>query len=183
MQIKTERLILRPWLKEDWEAFAALNADPRVMEWFLKLLSREESDQLANRISTDIEQRGWGLWAVSLIETDAFIGYIGLDPVHIQASFTPAVEIGWRLKLDHWGKGYATEGALASLDFGFNQLGLQEIVAYTTRQNMRSKAVMERIGMQRDPQGDFEHPKVPEGHPLRRHVLYRIKKEEFDAKK
>jgi 3-dehydroquinate dehydratase/shikimate dehydrogenase len=146
------------------------------MEFFPATLSREESDQMAKRMQTKIEELGWGWWAVSAPGVAYFIGFIGmgsLDKANFPAHFVPAVEVGWRLDFDHWGKGYATEGALACLKYGFETLGLSEIVAFTAVQNARSRAVMERIGMHRNPKDDFDHPKLPEGHPLRRHVLYR----------
>ena len=176
MTIKTERLLLRPWREEDLEPFAALNADPRVREFFPSLLSKEESDASVKRMSEPIQRRGWGLWAASLIETGEFIGMIGLEDVPFQAHFVPAVEIGWRLAFKHWGKGYASEGALACLKYGFETLKLEQIVAFTAVQNRRSRKVMERIGMHCNPADDFDHPKVPEGHKLGRQVLYRITK-------
>lgn len=175
--IQTERLILRQWCEEDLEPFAMVNADPRVMEYFPAVLSREESDQMMKRMQTKIKERGWGWWAVSLKAEKKFIGFIGLNdieqatfPVH----FAPAVEVGWRLGFPFWGKGYATEGALACLKYGFETLHLREIVSFTAKQNMRSRAVMERIGMHYDPNDDFDHPKLPREHQLSRHVLYRI---------
>lgn len=177
--IKTERLILRQWKEEDREPFAELNRDPRVREYFTKLLTREESDESIKLISDHIEKRGYGLFAASLIETDEFIGFIGLQDVSFKAAFNelkPAVEIGWRLAFNHWGKGYATEAAKASLKYGFETLNLEEIVAITAVQNKRSRHVMEKIGMRYDPKDDFDHPRLPAGHPLTRHVLYRISK-------
>jgi 3-dehydroquinate dehydratase/shikimate dehydrogenase len=172
--VTTERLLLRQWREDDLAPFAKLNADPRVMEYFPKLQTREESDASVKRFSDHIQQYGWGLWAASLLETDEFIGFIGLQPVPFQAAFTPAVEIGWRLAFEHWGKGYATEGAKAALQYGFEKLHLQDIVSFTATGNMRSRAVMERIGMHHESNNDFDHPKLPAGHPLRRHVFYRI---------
>lgn len=180
--LKTKRLILRPWREEDFELFAKLNADPRVMECFPAPLSREESDQLAQRMQKKLEERGWGWWAVSVPEVAEFIGFIGLsplEPANFPVPFAPAVEIGWRLAFEYWGKGYATEGALAALHYGFDTLNFPEIVAFTAVQNRRSRHVMEKIGMHRDPHDDFDNPKLAEGHPLRRHVLYRLKKEEY----
>lgn len=174
--LKTKRLVLRPWKEEDLVPFAALNADPRVMEYFPSTLSRKESDDLAKQISTASEKQGWGLWAVSIPLVADFIGFIGLAKPSFDAHFTPAVEIGWRLAFDYWGKGYATEGAKAALAYGFETLHLPEIVSFTAVQNSRSRHVMEKIGMDHDPKDDFDHPKLPEGHPLRRHVLYRISK-------
>jgi 3-dehydroquinate dehydratase/shikimate dehydrogenase len=177
--IKTERLTLRPWRESDLEPFARLNADPKVREYFPGLQTREESDASVRKASDHIQRCGWGFWAASLSQTDEFIGFIGLEDVPFKAPFTPAVEIGWRLAFEYWGKGYATEGALASLKYGFETLGLEEIVSFTTTQNMRSRRVMEKIGMHRDPSDDFDHPNLSEGHPLRRHVLYRLKHSEW----
>ena len=182
MTIRTERLILRPWQEDDLEPFAQLNADPRVREYFPGILSREESDASVKLASNHIERCGWGFWAASLIETGEFIGFIGLEDVYFSAPFnelTPAVEIGWRLAFNHWGKGYATEGARGALQYGFDKLNLEEIVSFTAVQNMRSRHVMEKIGMHHDEVDDFDHPKLQEGHPLKRHVLYRLKSNEW----
>ena len=173
--LTTERLILRPWQTEDLEPFAQLNADARVMEYYPSTLSREESDRFAERISQELLQNGWGLWAVSVPGVSDFIGYIGLSRVEYPYPFAPAVEIGWRLAYDHWGKGYATEGAKAAIKYGFDKLGLNEIVAFTTPKNIRSRRIMEKLDMHHAPEDDFDHPKLPEGHPLRRHVLYRLR--------
>lgn len=178
--IETERLILRPWRESDLEPFARLNADPRVMEYFPSVLSRKESDDLASRISSKLEEQGWGLWAVSIPDVADFVGFIGLAEPSFHAHFTPAVEVGWRLAFDHWGKGYATEGAKAVLEYGFEKLNLNEIVSFTAVQNMRSRRIMEKLGMHTDPKDDFDHPKLPEDHKLRRHVLYRLKKNEWE---
>jgi len=172
--IRTDRLLLRPWNDTDLEPFAQLNADSRVMEYFPSVLSRKESDELAGRICAKLEEQGWGLWAVSIPGVADFIGFIGLAKVTFEAHFTPTVEIGWRLAFDHWGKGYATEGAKAALAYGFKTLNLDEIVSFTAVQNMRSRRVMEKIGMHHVPKDDFDHPKLPEGHPLCEHVLYRM---------
>jgi len=181
--LKTKRLILRPWREEDLEPFAQLNADSRVLEYFPSVLTHEESNNLALRLKVTLEKNGWGLWAAVLLETDEFIGFIGLNkwtksslPTH----FTPAVEIGWRLGFEYWGKGYATEGAIACLGYGFETLSLDEIVSFTAVQNMRSRRIMEKIGMHHDPKDDFDHPKLPEGHWLRRHVLYRIEADKWE---
>ncbi len=177
--IKTKRLILRPWNEEDFEPFAKLNADARVMEYFPSVLAKDVSDALARINMTKFQEKGWGKWAVSAPGVADFIGFIGLAIPEFEAHFTPAVEIGWRLGYEYWGKGYATEGALAVLQYGFETLDLPEIVSFTTVENQRSRQVMEKIGLHRDPQDDFDHPKLPEGHPLRRHVLYRLKKEDY----
>jgi|SRR5579864_3062776 len=171
--LHTPRLHLRLWRDEDLPAFAALNADVRVMEFFPKPLERAESDALAARIRDKLASRGFGLWAVEVPEVADFIGFVGLSVPHFEAHFTPCVEIGWRLAYEHWGRGYATEAARAALEFGFKSLALDEIVSFTTPVNRRSWGVMERIGMTRSPADDFDHPSLPEGHPLRRHVLYR----------
>lgn len=174
--LKTTRLILRPWRETDLEPFARLNADPRVMEYFPSVLSRKESDNLAERIIGKINEQGWGCWAVE-IEGSDFIGFIGLHKPSFKAHFTPTVEVGWRLAFDFWGRGYATEGAKAALAYGFETLNLPEIVSFTTMANIRSRQVMAKIGMHHDAYDDFEHPDLPEGHPLRKHVLYRINQE------
>lgn len=181
MIIETERLILRPWKEEDFEPFAQLNADKRVREYFSSTLTRAVSDGFANKFKSDIEKNGWGWWAVSVKNSAPFIGFIGLNilDIPIPSHSTSPVEIGWRLAVDYWGKGYATEGALACLRFGFETLKLPEIIAITTEQNFRSISVMKKIGMHRDPKDDFNHPKLPEGHKLRRHVLYRINLKEW----
>lgn len=174
MIIKTERLILRQWNEEDLDLFANLNADPRVMEYYPTVLTRKESDQLVECLQKKIGETGWGLWAVSVPGVAEFIGYIGLAEPTFDAHFTPAVEVGWRLAYPYWGKGYATEGALACLKYGFETLFLKEIVSFTAVQNMRSRAVMERIGMHHHPQDDFDHPKLPKDHKLSKLVLYRL---------
>lgn len=182
MTIRTERLVLRPWLEEDLEPFAELNADPRVREYFPGVLSRQESDALVEIVSDHIQRCGWGFWAASLIQTGEFIGFIGLEDVHFVAPFNksaPAVEIGWRLAFNHWGKGYATEGAIAALQYGFERLNLEEIVSFTPLANQRSRHVMEKIGMHHNSEDDFDHPKLAEGHPLRKHVLYRLEKNKW----
>lgn len=179
--IKTERLVLRQWERGDLKPFALLNGDPKVREYFPRLLSKEESDHSVSLMSAHIEKLGWGFWAASLIETGDFIGFIGLEEVYFEAHFTPAVEIGWRLATKYWGSGYATEGALASLRYGFEKLHLDEIVSFTAVGNMKSRAVMERIGMDHDPNDDFDHPKLSEGDLLRRHVLYRVKASDWEG--
>jgi 3-dehydroquinate dehydratase / shikimate dehydrogenase len=174
--ITTDRLILRQWRQSDWEPFAQLNADPRVREFFLGVLSREESDGEVVELSRHIDSSGWGFWAVSLRQTDEFIGCIGLDEVYFKSPFSPAIDIGWRLGFKHWNNGYATEGAKAALQYGFDVLNLQTIVAYTAVQNTCSRHVMSKIGMSHDPADDFDHPDFPNGHKHKRHVLYRCKK-------
>ena len=177
--IRTARLVLRPWREEDFAPFAALNADPRVMEWFPSVQTKEESDAMATRLLNC--DKDWGLWAVSVIGGEDFIGYIGLAEATFPAHFTPAVEIGWRLSYEYWGKGYATEGAHACLEYGFEVLKLPEIVSFCAVQNKRSRAVMERLGMHCNPQEDFDKSNVPLGNRVRRHVLYRLTKEEWKS--
>jgi ribosomal-protein-alanine N-acetyltransferase len=168
------RVRLRPWRIEDREAFAAMNSDPRVMEFFRKPLTRADSDAMADRIERHFNEYGFGLWAIEVPGLAPFIGFAGLIWARFSAHFTPAVEIGWRMAFDHWRQGYATEAARVALDFGFEILALEEIVSFTAAANLRSRAVMERLGMRRDPAGDFDYPGFPQSHPLRRHVLYRI---------
>ncbi len=173
-ELQTARLSLRRWIEADREPFAALNADPVVMEYFPDLLTRQQSDSLIEEIESGFEQCGFGLWAVEVRATGTFIGFTGLNEPSLETHFTPAVEVGWRLARAAWGEGYATEAARASIAFGFEEVGLDQIVSFTSAENMRSRAVMERIGMTRNPEDDFEHPDLPSAHPLRRHVLYRI---------
>jgi RimJ/RimL family protein N-acetyltransferase len=172
-EIRTERLLLRPWIAADREPFAAMNADPQVRQHFPALLSREESDASVARIEAHFAEHGYGFWAVEVPGIAPFAGMVGLAVVPFEAAFTPCVEIGWRLAVPHWGSGYATEAARAALAFGFDELKLNEIVAFTVPGNVRSRRVMERIGMSHDPADDFDHPSVADGHPFRRHVLYR----------
>ncbi|MGP0062620.1 MAG: GNAT family N-acetyltransferase [Isosphaeraceae bacterium] len=172
--IRTPRLMLRPWRDDDLPPFAAMNADARVMEFFPKPLDRPESDLLADRIRDHFARLGFGFWAVEVPGLADFIGFVGLAVPRFETHFTPCVEIGWRLAYSHWGFGYATEAARAALDFGFRQLALEEIVSFTVPVNLRSRRVMEQIGMTHAPADDFDHPSLPEGHPLRRHVLYRL---------
>ncbi len=176
--LRTERLLLRPWRDADLDAFAALNADPRVMEFFPAVLPRAESDEIAARVRRAFDEQGWGLWAVEVPGKSEFIGFTGLSRPRFEAHFTPCVEIGWRLAAAHWGLGYATEAARAALRYGFESAGLDEIVSMTVPANRRSIHVMEKLGLRRDPTGDFDHPRIPEGHPLRRHVLYRLRRGE-----
>lgn len=175
-ELRTERLVLRQWREGDLEPFAALNADPEVMRCFPAPLAREESDALVSRSSARIEEQGWGLWAVEVVGRTPFAGFVGLAAPGFEAHFTPAVEVGWRLAREQWGKGYATEGARAALAFGFDELGLAEIVSFTSVANERSRRVMERLGMARDTAGDFDHPVLPPAHALQRHVLYRLQR-------
>ncbi len=177
--LSTPRLRLRPWRDSDFAPFAALNADAAVMEHFPSIPTREESDAMARRIMARIEETGWGLWAVEVAGGEPFIGFTGLAVPTFEAHFTPCTEIGWRLARGAWGKGYATEAARAALAFGFDELGLEEIVSFTAVANRRSAAVMERLGMRRD--GEFDHPRIAGPSPVRRHVLYRLRRSEAGA--
>ena len=172
----TGRLRLRPWREADLAPFAAINADPVVMEHFPSVLERASSDALAERIGGHFDRHGYGLWAVEVPDVAAFIGFIGLAIPRFTASFTPCVEVGWRLARRYWGQGYATEGARAAVAFGFAEAGLEEIVSFTVPANRRSLAVMERLGMTSEAREDFDHPVLPAGHPLRRHRLYRLRR-------
>jgi RimJ/RimL family protein N-acetyltransferase len=178
-ELTTTRLQLRRWRESDLTMFADLNADPRVMQHFPGLLTRAESDTRARQIGEHFEQRGFGLWALEVVGSAPFIGFTGLSVPSFETQFTPCVEIGWRLAFPFWGKGYATEAASAVLQFAFRELGLTEVVSFTVPANARSRAVMERIGMRHCPGEDFDHPNLPEGHPLRHHVLYRLRRDEW----
>jgi len=178
--LETQRLILRTWKGSDRVPFAQLNADPNVMRYFPATLSRVESDAVVDAIEAHHRTHGFGLWAVEKKATGAFMGFIGLNIPSFQAHFTPTVEIGWRLAQPFWGKGYATEGAKQALHYGFQKLELSEIVSFTAKVNRRSIAVMERLGMTHNPADDFEHPRLPPGHVLRPHVLYRITQSQHD---
>jgi ribosomal-protein-alanine N-acetyltransferase len=153
-----------------------MNADPLVMQYFPSTLSRSESDAFADRIETRLEADGFGLFAVEVRDGEPFIGFVGLARPSFEAHFTPAMEIGWRLDRDHWGRGYATEAALACVDYAFDDLGIDELVSFTVPANVPSRSVMERIGMTHDPSDDFDHPRVKDHPSLQRHVLYRLAK-------
>ncbi len=172
--LETERLILRRWRDADRAPFAALNDDLDVMEFMPKRLDRATSDAWVERCEAAFEERGFGLWAVEVRATGRFAGFVGLQPPSFEAHFTPCVEVGWRLARESWGSGFATEGARAAVAFGFDEVGLDEIVSFTVPANVRSRRVMEKLGMTRDPSEDFDHPKLEAGHPLQRHVLYRL---------
>jgi len=173
--LETERLLMRSWREDDLAPFAALNADPVVMEHFPSTLTRQESDALVVRITAQLDDLGYGLWALEVRDSGEFVGFTGLALQTFPAHFTPAVEVGWRLKQSAWGHGYATEAALAALDYAFSVAELDEIVSMTAVTNVRSQRVMQRIGMTHNPADDFEHPNVPDGHRVKPHVLYRIR--------
>jgi RimJ/RimL family protein N-acetyltransferase len=173
--LETERLILRRWRREDRAPFAALNDDPRVMAHFPRRLPAADSDAMVARLQDHWDDHGFGIGAAERKADGAFIGMVGLASARFDAPVCPCVEIGWRLAAEHWGQGYATEAARAWLAHGFGTLGLPEIVAFVVPANLRSQAVMTRIGMRRDPARDFEHPLLPQGHPLRPHWLFAMK--------
>jgi RimJ/RimL family protein N-acetyltransferase len=178
--IRTERLLLRLWRDDDKPPYAALNADPQVRQYLQGTITRERSDAFVDAIAEHWRRHGWGLWAVEVPGIASFVGHIGLWPADFGGR--SMVEVGWRLAREHWGRGYATEGARAALRFGFETVGLPEIVSFTVPQNVRSLRVMERIGLVRDPAGDFDHPHVDrEGYPeLVRHVLYRLSRAHWE---
>lgn len=182
-EVTTERLRLRQWRDGDRDPFAALNADPAVMEFFPSVLDRNASDVLVDRFSKEIADRGYGLWALDLLDTGEFIGFTGLSTPSFEAPFTPCVEIGWRLAHRAWGHGYATEAATASLDVAFHVLELDEVVAFTASINRRSRAVMERISMTRDERDDFNHPLIADHHRLSAHVLYRVSRDTWTTRR
>jgi RimJ/RimL family protein N-acetyltransferase len=178
-RLTTSRLVLREWRESDRGPFAELNADPRVAEFLSQTLDRAASDALVDRIRDHWATNGHGLWAVERVDDEAILGFVGLAAHAFEAPFTPCIEVGWRLAPAAWGHGYATEAARAALRFGFVELELPEIVSFTVPDNVKSRAVMERLGMTRDPADDFDHPRFPEGHRLRHHVLYRLGREEW----
>jgi RimJ/RimL family protein N-acetyltransferase len=180
--VETERLILRHWQPSDRPIFALMNADPRVMEHFPALLTAEESDQMADRIDTHFQQHGFSMCAAELRETREFIGFIGLAKPRFDAPFTPCVEIGWRLACEYWGRGLVTEGARAMVRYAFENLALRQIVSLTVPANIRLQRVMTKLGMKRDPADDFDHPSLPDGHRLKRHVLFRLDRSEWQAR-
>jgi RimJ/RimL family protein N-acetyltransferase len=175
LMLSTPRLILRRWREQDREPFARMNADPVVMEFMPACLTRTESDRLVTRFEAHFERHGFGPFAVEISETGAFIGFVGLLIPSFEARFTPCIEIGWRLASEYWGRGFATEAAQRVLEEAFSWWKLSEVVSFTVPGNVRSRRVMEKLGMTYDPSDDFDHPSLPAGHPLRRHVLYRLR--------
>lgn len=181
--LRGPRLLLRPWCDADREPFAALNADPQVMQHFPSVLSREETQASLDRILSHFAQRGYGVWVACLPGERSFLGFVGIYHPTFTAHFTrpeqPCLEIAWRLQASAWGHGYATEGARLCLRHAFTVLGIDEVVSLTVPGNTRSRAVMSRLGMRHNPVDDFDHPRLPAGHPLRRHVLYRLPRAAF----
>jgi RimJ/RimL family protein N-acetyltransferase len=179
VRLETDRLILRQWRDDDRPAFAALNADPVVMEFFPETRTRQQADTVLDRLIGHFDRHGFGFWALELRESGENIGFTGLQHVDFDAPFCPAVEIGWRLARSHWGKGYATEAARAALDAAFRELKLDEVVSYAVKTNTRSRAVMERLGMVHEPELDFEDTDVEPSSPLRPLVFYRMTKDRW----
>jgi RimJ/RimL family protein N-acetyltransferase len=173
-ELQTERLLLRRWIDTDRAPFAAMNADPLVMAHFEATLPPAASETWLDQMDARFDATGYGLWAVERRSDGRWLGMTGLAAPTFEAAFMPCVEVGWRFAAEHWGHGYATEAARAAIDYGFSVIGLREIVSFTTAGNRRSRAVMERLGMVRDPADDFDYPRLPEGHPQRPHVLYRL---------
>ena len=172
--LETERLVLRRWTAADREPFARINADPEVARYLSRRLTREQSDAFVDRIEAQWRERGFGLYAVEVRKGAAFAGFIGLSVPPFDAAFTPCVEIGWRIAPEHWNLGYATEGARAVVGHAFGILRMPALVSFTTVENRPSRRVMEKLAMTHDPAEDFDHPLLPQGHPLRPHVLYRL---------
>lgn len=177
-ELHTPRLLLRQWRKSDLPYFAKMNSNPRVMEYFPNLLTEEESNALAEKLSDIISERGWGLWAMEEKSSNRFIGFTGLHEVSKDLPFSPAIEIGWRLLDEFWGKGFATEAAKKVLEFAFRELQLEEIVSFTSIINIKSEAVMKRLSMI-NTNCNFLHPKIPDNHQLREHILYKINKNQW----
>lgn len=174
--IETARLILRPWNDDDLDPWFEMNADPRVMEFFQATYDRAKAGAVAAWMREVNERNGYGWWIIEIKDGDRFAGVVMFDDVDIETPFIPAKEIGWRLPVAAWGQGYATEAARAMLDLGFTRYGCDEIFAMTAVRNKRSERVMQRLGMERRPELDFDHPRIPEGHPLRRHITYRARR-------
>ncbi|MBX9770450.1 MAG: GNAT family N-acetyltransferase [Candidatus Obscuribacterales bacterium] len=179
MQLETERLFLRHWQESDVEPFCAITSDPEVRRYYPNVLSASETKTLVVRIKAHFEKENFGLWSVELKSTGEFIGYTGLQKPTIEAHFMPCVEIGWTIAKKHWGNGYAPEAAAKALEDGFTRIGLDEIVSFTTVSNDKSIRVMEKLGMTRNPKDDYSHPLLPQGHPLKPHVLFRLSKSEW----
>lgn len=173
VELHTRRCVLRQWQDSDFAPWAQMNADPEVRRYFSEVLDAERAGAEASRCREAIAQRGWGMWALEIPGEFKFTGFVGLHVPHYDAPFVPAVEVGWRLPRAAWGRGFATEAAQAALAFAFERLALREVIAIAVPANAASLRVMERLGMHRDPTGDFDHPRVDAGQGLRRHVLYR----------
>jgi RimJ/RimL family protein N-acetyltransferase len=176
--LRTARLVLRQWRDDDVAAFAELSADPAVMRYLVPFADRAAMDAWVAAACTHWQDHGFGAWVVELPGEVRMVGVVGLSNLRFALPFAPAVEVAWRLARRYWDQGYAYEAARAAIDDGFGRLGLNEIVAFTVPANLASRRVMEKLGMTRDPAEDFDfdHPRLPPGHPLRRHVLYRLRR-------
>ena len=181
LELRSPRTLLRAWKDSDLPAWVAMNADPAVRRYFPALHTKEQALAEAARIRANMAQRGWGAWALQIPGELEFAGFVGLHVPAFEAPFIPAVEIGWRLRREAWGRGWASEAAASAAAFGFNVLGLQELVSYTVPHNEPSRRVMQRIGMSHDVADDFDHPGLDSGHPMRRHVLYRLRQADLAA--
>ncbi|UVE18428.1 GNAT family N-acetyltransferase [Pseudomonas sp. LS44] len=181
IELETPRLYLRRWQAADLEPMAALCADAEVMRYFPAPLSRAETEALLARIHAHFAEHGFGPWALQRKDSGALIGFTGLGRVNFAAPFTPAVEIGWRLARAHWRQGFASEAARAALQCAFERLELAQVVSFTTLSNLPSQGVMQALGMRRDAADDFDHPGLAAGDPLRRHVLYRLDRADWQA--
>ncbi len=179
-ELETERLYIRQWKESDYSPFAKMSADERVMEFFPSVFTTEESDEKVNIKKSLIQKHGWGFWALEEKSSNKFIGFTGLHISSNELPFSPCIEIGWRIFPEYWGKGFATEAAHECLRFGFEDLNLDQIVSFAVKNNFKSLAVMERLGMFKDPE-NFEHPAIPIGHKLRQHSLYRLSKLQWRA--
>jgi RimJ/RimL family protein N-acetyltransferase len=181
IQLETPRLLLRQWKSSDVDLLAKISSDPVVMEHFVSMPTHEQIVAMVARINECFETKGYGLFAVEIKDSGEFIGFVGLWDYKFESKFTPCIEVGWRLAKEHWGKGYAPEAARRVLQFGFEEVKLAEIFSWTSKFNTNSIRVMEKIGLRRDIDNDFDHPSVPEGHRLRPHVFYRLKASEFSS--
>ena len=174
VELRTRRTLLRGWVDDDLEPWAEMNADPQVRQWFVAVHEREQALAEARVMRSHLQRRGWGMWALEIPGQWTFAGFVGLHVPGFDAPFMPAVEIGWRLRRSAWGQGLATEAAAAAAAFAFDHRGLRELVAYTAPGNAASRRVMHRLGMVHDASADFDHPRIPAEHALRRQALYRL---------
>ncbi|NOZ54860.1 MAG: GNAT family N-acetyltransferase [Gammaproteobacteria bacterium] len=178
VELETERLILKQWKDSDYRVFTGMSSDPEVMRYYPSLMSRSESNEMADKIRSLISDKGWGFWAVEEKDDNKFIGFVGLHEPVPELSFSPCVEIGWRIRKEKWGKGFATEAAKEALNFAFEVLKLDKVYSFSTVKNQKSRAVMERLGMI-NTHKNFEHPEIPTDSPLRDHVLYEVRREQW----
>ena len=179
--LESNRLIIREWENKDLKPHFLMNSNPKVMEFFPSILNKKESDQLAKKFIEAFEKSKLGIWPVILKKTNTFIGFAGLLNASFKAFFTPAVELGFRFFQEYWGKGFAIEASILCLEYGFNTMNLNEIVSFTSIRNQRSISLMRRLGMKTDPKENFFHPKLPKGHPLSEHVLYRLSQNDYSS--